>query len=110
LCPRLSSVGSAFDVEPMMPLSVLHAASTGTSAIKTIARCRIIMIARYHSTPPRSILGSWLPGKALLLGGRRRHEGLSAREERCAGERRDPGRVEVGDAVALEDDGHQPAR
>src|SRR5436190_565374 len=110
LSADFSAVGSLRESDPRMVFTVLHAARTGTSAIKTITRRRITMICRYHSTPPRSILGPGLPGKPLLLGGRRRHEGLSSREERGAGERRDPGRVEVGDAVALEDDGDQPPR
>src|SRR5437899_12416070 len=110
LSADFSAVGSLRESDPRMVFTVLHAARTGTSAIKTITRRRITMICRYHSTPPRSILGLGLPGKPLLLGGRRRLEWLSSQEERGADVTRDPARVEVGDAVALAADRYDPPR
>jgi len=46
LSADFSVVGSPRDVDPMMLFIVLHAVRTGTSAIRTMARCRITIIDR----------------------------------------------------------------
>src|SRR5438445_4262854 len=60
-------------------------------------------------SPCASVLDGRLPREALLLGRRRGHQRLAAREEGSPRDRGDPRRVEVGDAAALEHDGHHPA-
>src|SRR5438552_2191733 len=64
---------------------------------------------RSGSTHLASVLDGRLAGDALLLGRGRGHQRLAAREEGSPGDGGDPRRVEVGDAAALEHDGHEPA-
>src|SRR5439155_22346047 len=60
-------------------------------------------------SPYASVRDGRLPREALLLGRRRGHQRLAAREEGSPRDRGDPRRVEVGDAAAPEHDRPHPA-
>src|SRR5262245_12244048 len=102
----MSIVGSACWGSPTTWRTWLHPArSTST---RTPQRRPRVSMRTYHSTG--SILGPGLPRESLLLGHARGQESLTPRKQGGSRDRRDPGHVEIEHALALEQDGDNPAR
>src|SRR6266849_5074183 len=101
-----STDGSLWTGRPAIWRIVLHPVNSTRTTIAQ-ARRRVSM-RTYDST--RSILRPRLPRESLLLRRARRQDGPAPREQRRAGDRGDPGRVEIEHALTLEQHGDDPPR
>src|SRR5712691_6417591 len=105
-----STLGRPASSRRVVAPQALRVTPTTRRAITRCSGARTLISLLSIADSTGSILGPGLPREALRarpVGARDRHP---PREERRHRDGRDPGDVEVGDAAALQENGHEPAR
>src|ERR1700682_5314842 len=105
-----STLGRPTSSRRRAPPQGLRATATTTRATTRRGGTPMLISLPSIADSTASILGPGLPREALLARPVGARDGHPPREERRPRDGRDPGDVEVGDAAALEKDGHEPAR